>query len=885
LPKGWSREKFAEDIVDEQFVAFGSRTLFGASKPVYFIVQECVGLAEAEVDYRSLFARSGFEAPKAPLVQADEADWHRITRVHDEVVDGHDLVWRSELLVVEGSVLHVRAWASRSDRKVLDSKVEELLDTVEVPGPDSPRGRAPATSRETITRGEVAVSFEIRPFVLRPEPDEDALRTWQTADERQGIRVCEMREQPSAAAVLEQEVREMRTWDATYREVRRANRTIDGVECLEQWGAIDSASYRVLVVPCGARRWLVARYWSDGAPEVARPARDALFASVRIGKVAALAGLPQVPPAPWMTLRRPAAVTAFLNGTQRRLAHRGYVRSWRPDLGEAWLACDWRGVHRFTADGQVKSLCQANGAQTVVPWDGGYLVTGMGWAWRVTADQPPVPQPFAFDLAVTTGGDLLGVRVQRSAWRTDGGYPGATRSEFVRRTATASETRLAAIDGEVSDLVATADGSRVLVASSTTNEGTDLGVLEPATGRLTPLAKWTRIASLAPASTGWLVNGKPDGQPFGIWHLQPDGAPTLLLGGGHVNGVQLRGEELWVAFHDGEDAVLAMAPLAHCKATGTSLVPVECDAVAAIGERLLARVPTAPRTQAELDAAFAVVQELARERLGRELAWDADAIDGLCGGDATQLGAGGRVVVAQLLVARARADGARWVEPAGASWLDWVVAAPVVDDNPYVVAQHLPTMLVAAIDDFEGDGEPAHRLAEPRGGRALLCGVDVRTLRAAAAACVPASYGTAADPAAWIAVARGEPANSRLRAVMHERLTNAGAWRQLAEFARDAVAAPGASVDDHVAWLLARERLVASANAVDPELERDLLAALRLHGREVRLWWQLAEYYERQSPIARDRARVCWERVLEVRSWGAAADAANAALQRLDTVK
>ncbi|MBL8735198.1 MAG: hypothetical protein JNL12_02095 [Planctomycetes bacterium] len=877
LAKGWKRTRFDEDLLCEQLVGTRARGFFGTIQ-VFVLVREHLGLLENERDYWRLFEELE-DLPRAPdLTIVDEGTRRRVSKQVDKDFDTFRATFRSELLVVDGYAMHVMCWCARSERGGLAKAVDELVEGIELPADESAKRQGLRLEPQRIECGDVELALRLRPFVMRPYSLEGSLRSWRTADEGQGLMVMELAGPTSLEEAVDNETETQRGHATSYREVHRTPRQIDGFECIECVGVSDEFCYRGLVVPAGDGRWLLLRHWARGGPTDARPDRDAIFASIQL-RPRPVPNLPPLPPAAPMPFPSSDATQELVAGAVRRLVGAGHAQAWLPDQDGAWFRVGYDGIDRCVEGKPAKRLMTSrNGTGSVAIWNDRLIVPhGLdGTVQSVAADGTTVALPFSALGVAALGDALLCVRHGEPSVLS---APGDSESDLWVRRSDGSERRFASVRGLWGQAPVASGTDRFAVAVTGEQSGFEVAEFDLTSGERVATTRWSSPPWIGTATVGWLVNGAPWGRAAGLWHLQPGGALRLLVPGPYVRGVHLAADGLWISTYEATGSGLVFAPLELVDRVRARFPVPDVRQLEAVGEAFVRELGVAPRTQAEVEAALSRLQQLAQRELGHALPIAATELDVLLA-SVQPTTANGRIVYVLLLAGSAMANGAEWVASRNSSWLDWVVAADTVADHPFAIARHLPSAIVTALDDSEGDFAQAVWLGERRAGRRYLCGVDGQALAAASEAIVPAEFHAAQRPGELMAMARTHPENRFLRSLVYARLDRAKAWQELAELALEAVAAKWPEAVHHVAWLQARDRL-RTAGSADPEFEKDLLAALGVHGREARLWWLLARSCERTSPPEVERARVCYERVLEVEPYGDPATAAKAALQRL----
>lgn len=882
LTNSWKRSRFAPDLGNEQLVGVKSRGLLG-SVTAYAMMSERLGLFECERDYRQLFDDMEDLPVDVPITVEEDGSRRRVSKVVDHTINGSKWTFRSELLLIDGYAMHVMCWVLQSHRDKLKAMVDELVDGIRLPDGDAAAGGS-KPKRQTIERGVVEMSFEVRPFVLRPFAPEDAIAGWHTVDEQQGVVVHEFVDVPNAGDAVDREMGILKAHDATCREVVRTPRRIAGFDCLEVRAVAGSYSYRVLMVPSGQGRFVALRHWAPGSVDEVRPDREAIFASLQL-RPGSAATLPPVPPEVFVEPAPPEAQRELFAAARRVHARRGWVRRWLSGPNGVWFAAAHDGVFRCAADEDPRLFFAPEArVDSVAFWGDSLFGIDGEQLKQCAADGTATAAPFAAERLAAVGDGLLCVRQRRPTNAFVGVVP-AHRQDLWLRRRDGSERLVATVDGWLSDVVADREADRLLVAMTTSNEGAETCEIDLGTGAKGATTSWEWPPELAPAHQGWLATGVPKGRAGGVWHVLPGGELRLLVEGEDVRGVRLDEQELWFSRQRGGEGELACVSLAVAARAIAGFRFVPADGLRALGDDLLQKVATAPRNREEVLATLAALQELAKQRFGAPLATSVQAVDRFLATahNAGTVGPSGRIVLSLLLATCALEHGAEWVPSERPSWLEWVVAVRPLRDNPFAIVHHVPSAIVAALDDSEADVQQAGPFAAGDDGVRRLCGVDAQALRTAAEAAVPAEFraASASTSGQMTALVRRWPQNQALRGHAYEVLSAANAWRELADLAGEAVTAKVAGAEHVVVWLSARDRLV-DGGAADATLEADVLAALTAHGRDARLWMLLGVCSERRSPPGVARARACYERVLELQRYGELVTFAKSALQRLE---
>jgi hypothetical protein len=892
LPAPWERATFSKDLGNDQFTC-AERNLFWKTREVYVWVTESEQVLENRADFERALDAHVTIAHGAVTELSELRGATRASRRSEERINGVALAYRIETVARDGLAFHVLAWATRSDAEFLDAKTDELLAGLSFPGSDSAWQRELVPTARSVTARGRTLSFQIRPFILREQPvDDDRLSFLQSPDDEHCIAVFQPEAYPSADEALDAALAAVGDSGDTAVEVQRDLVDAAGLAVPHLVAKSESYTFHLLAVPLGGGEYLDVRYVSRGTPELPRADRDLFYASLRLTPATAVVEFPPPPPEPVVPLL--PALAAIVDRSTQVAEAVDALQSVERLADGRWLARTFGETFVLSADRTPQRvLAREDWGFDVVRWQGRWLVCDREQKVCAVDAGGAVDLPFRARALATLGDDLLLVRAESGGW-----LPGLGRrmgiDQLVRRRADGSESIVAELrDVGVLAIAASDDGSAVLIACASEEgdiaTGKRLLQVDLDDGETRELGAWSSLDAIAPATGGWLVTGQPRAMPAGIWLVAADGAPTAVLTGTDVLGVELRDGRLVFAGPSraaaSGRALLAIA-LADLGAAGARVQPFAAAHLNEIGARLLSAGGAPPRTESEIRAALDAANAIAQERVGADLpsaAANVDALIGAAVADASELAPEGRILLS-LLFARACVDaGAQWIAPAAADWSRWLARAPHVGDSWFAVASSPGTALSAALDDGEAGWHPIDDLASHAEGRALLLGLEEESMRAALAAATPPQWHDAlerADATALLAVLRERAGNSFARARLYERLAARGELSAVEAIAREIGASDAATAVDAMAWLSAwTERATEPPDLV--ALVAAATEAMHRYPAEAALCYCLGRAYERLSPGAPERALACYRRVVEMEQWGDAAKAARAAIERL----
>jgi hypothetical protein len=894
LDTPWTRKKLDKDLGEDQFQRVESRGFLSRGSEVYVVAMEIAGLLEDEADYRTAMDDHCSVGNGEPIVVAKQPGWTRVSRVFDTTLNGVACAFRNELLVGDGLAYHLMTWSRKSQRKQLDAQLQGFLAGFKFPNADSAHGKGQAPVVRTIVVGDRAVDYAVRPSLLREtKPDDGELAEWRSADDEQLVALFVVDGYRTLPTMVDGERDTLRKWDASYQESARGEFEVDGVRYAWLLGGRDGQSIKSVHLPLGGTQSMTVRWLAKGAVDAFRPAREALFQSLRLRQLASGVELPALPAA-----KAAAANTAldrFLRGGAERLspiAMPGVGGAQR--AGDGWLLWNWQDVHEATATGHRQLLDGNDADHFAVRWRGETLVGGHDGGVRPLLDGSLAAPHFDAENACAIGDDLLLLR--RGEVALTGLATAPADVALVRRAATGGETTLGTFAcGHVAAMAVDAAGTHALVHVDRTLAGwqqdtptyaSQLLLVPLASPTPRELGDWTMVAAIAAATDGWLVTGKPRGHAAGVWLVRNDGAREALLlapiGGLRALAADAATLTVMTSTGMGQQQIVALSREA-CGNDGVRCQPFANRQLAAIGGRLLAALGSrAPRTADEVKAARAQADEFAKEVAGAPLPTTPADVETLLEAAADwqePLAAPGRMLLGLLAASAALSAGGEWVEGSAADWSDWHLRAATVQDTPFAVIVQPGSMVTSALDDSENYATLTAD-TEIRDGRPLLVGLDAGALRARVEALAPAGMDAAVragDVAALRTALEQQPAQRALRQHVYGLLAAHGQHDALLALAQRFAVGAECQPCDLVAWIAASSRKVTTTAEAKAWFDAALDAA-RKAPREASLYLWLGRAADRAFPDEPNKARPCYERALELAPYGDIATAARKAL-------
>ncbi|MCA8950795.1 MAG: hypothetical protein KDE27_14930 [Planctomycetes bacterium] len=801
--------------------------------------------------------------------------------------------------MLDGVAYGITAWSYATDRAQLAARLADFRAGLELPPPASPwaRSLAPVTSAHAI--GDVTVKLETRPGLLAPVELEGFVAAWHARQQQQRLALMKWSDVVGLDAAANAEYRTLVAWDDSFRVVERSSRTIDGVECGVVLGQTDDFTSKTLLIPAGPGCWAVLRHLAPGEAGEPRPLREAILASVRVATAADDLGLPAL---------AGSDVTADATAPRSRID--AFVASTTPfDRLQLWAAhgqalgaggfllVGWDKVVRAERDRHEVLYSRPGGAITAASWSAGRLLVATSDGVVAIRDGEALPAGFEADCLCSLGDDLLLARARQPAIAGLTSEDRVGRAVLVRRRPAGDEVEIADLGRlRVTAMAPSGEGRHVLLfglAADLRRGGPTPQLIRVglADGAVTELSAWRFARAIGSAAQGWLVSGRPIDRATGIWHLAVDGAVAPLVTGGGVIGIAADDAELLFARSVGVELELRTVTLARCREVGAGCAPISAAMLDRIGVALTTGGAEPPDSATAIADTVRAMQDFAAALTGLRLPVAAPDLEVLLAElrDPAAPASVPARTVATLLVAHAAiaGGGAHWVSSGAVDWQQWQARAAAASSTPFAYCAS-PVALVAERLDADEPEAAFAGLRTATAGRHLLLGLDPAALGRRAAELQPIEFDPAVaalDVAALGGVLARAPANTELRRQLYAELAGRDELTAVERLARAQSTVETPLGVDLVAWLAAwHERLEHADPAPDVAAFRELfdaaLAAAHRCPRAAGIYWFLGRAAARAFPDRPDRARRCWQRVLEVESWGEWGRAARAALKQ-----
>ena len=938
---GWQRQMVNPDLGKDQFAHEGNN---------FTVVMELPVLLAGRDDFTALLDTmmervqgrlEDVETGEATYVSADGLG--RATRRFTGRIGSIDLAYRMDVVGRDGLGYLVMTWGPRSAAEEVFAYGAGFAASLRMPGPETAWAKSTVPAPRSLQHQGWAIGLSYPRSLWSDVADKGDAFFGLTAGDEHLMFLLLSAEMDGPDEMLDAARAALGKAFEGVRELERTAATVSGLPARravvtgEQQGV--RWDFLLLAVQLGEERVLDVRVGVRGPLAAREPLVRGLLDSLTLTPPRQVDAFPRAGTGPATALTIPAVaavplpapVARLLAGAERLGALAGTEHLALP--GGGLLSCGYGAVSRTGADGSAEGLWNGSSATKCAVGPGAPGSTGAntgeilvsiagGEVQRLNGREL---EPLGFSAAHFAGNPAGGlVLVRTGTTMVDGlaDLPGP--AQLIARAPDGAERTVATLAGQPARLVVDGEGRRALVAAlhrpalgrTAPAAHNALIAVDLASGKSAPLGDWQSVTHAAPAAGGWLVNGEPDGRPQGLYLLDGQAEPRLLIAGDGAVGVALAtpadgegGQRLTFATTrrqpgdpapDGQ-AIAYRAPLAAVLAEGPAWQPFDAGRLREIAAAALSGASGGAKdgepltSRAGLDRLLAAADAAAVRLAGAALPSDPAEVDDLFGDTMGEhdLGPDTVTLLAAVLARSLFAQGAVWVDGPAAPLA--IFPDPEVGDNDLAVAFLVPALVTSTLYIEEGWWNPATGVPDQVKGRTLLIGADRAALAAALrAAEVPklaalAAGNKAADRAELARELEARSANTHLRGRVYRELAAGGKLQQLVDLAGAFAAKPAAGPEDRRAWYAARLALSGVAKAKPglppalPPLIEELRAAIAAHPGEPALYLLLGKaYLAAGGPEAADLARACFEQVQELEPYGADSTAAEAAIAKLD---
>ncbi len=897
LGKLWTQRILNRDMGKDQFHYKTKGGLFSASQQAFAVVMEYATPVEDQADFERRMDELVPLGRGKPVVVAKRNGYLRGTRRFDAKVRGINATYRLELVSKGGLSYMFMCWTQKAQKKTLDKAAQEILDGFLFPGPSSAWARDKEPARKKLAVPGHELSFEYRPFVLRPQSlvDEQIIHLSNTF---QGSAIYGFTNSGyrSADAMLEAAAEACSEGSKDFAIVTREDFEAGDTKG-RHWVAKDSTqTYELVCLPLDGDKFLDVRFAYTGKPKQKRFDRDLFLRSIQLTKAKQVLELPDP-----ISKFEPEPLAPRL---QELLKHAEEVTTWgEPSVNKCSQLAD--GSLVLIGSNQAARLTSKLELEPVMKFEswGINAVIQNGDEWLAANNSDSVMSyrngatngaaTFTAHACVQIGADILLARARFKPGRHDEGS-----DLIIRRDAKGNETSIIELpDRFVDSIVPSTDQKHLLLVSSprpslkgnSAWDSAETGILDLATGAYRVQQKWSSSVGVGVSSTGWLLTGRPESGATGIHHQPRVGSSRPLLLASDVLGMRLTKDHLLFVtpghtLQESAQGALYRVTLAALESTGR-VQPFNAEHLSSIGRDLINSKTAAPSSTAALDATIAKLQQDAKKLTGMQLPTDPPGVDALIEEVNDRTKTETRIVLSLLLAKCLLNEGFLWVpEQTGkASWLSWCVPQGTARESAFATGSSPASLISSTLDDSEGIWEPASHVLVSRKGRKALLGLSIPRLQSAVDAETPANLNKTLESnqaPSLITLLEESPGNTHLRKAVYQRLRTRAQTKLLEQVSKPFATRNTPDPLDVETWLIARSARVKDAKTA-AELAQEVLAAIQISPRSSELLFILGQLYERARPKEPAYARTCYSQVLAIQTWGEPAGKARKALERL----
>ena len=915
----WQRRKFSSDFGRDQFVLHRG----GEGLGFYLIIAEYEGLLETEQDYRTamrdcLAGTSIADARQQPIRFERRQGVGHASVSATANIGGLKAAYSIRILGFGALRYHVVAWTGRSEAMQLDAAVNRVVSGFQFPQPNSPwaRGLEPRTAKVTV-EGHV-LEFKHRPGVLLETPFDVGLKSVVSDDGDHAAYIMLTAPAESCDDSLDNALAAINDGESNpFVEKSRRDFEVDGVAGRMMLSHDGQQAGYLFTAPLPSGEYLDVRYVHRGRLNEPRFDRKLFFDSLSLKPIDLGFELPA------LTNDIPEIKR---NARQKRIADASRLVA----TTDAWSlnSAHWLGDGRvLTATGRQVTL-HDGGSSTVLyesdEWRDSLEVHAWrgGW-WTLNADgelvncetgEPAEIEVRAERLAIV-GDDIL--FVPKTKLQTLVGIDAdisLASKKLMRLTPGGKPTQVAefppgAIERWAFDAAATrvAVGIASLPATRQPSFPSSIQLFEfdLATGEQRSLGGWASLSHLAPGPGGlWLATGrrlwKPIGPlfskslPVGVCLVRSADSGEIILTSEDALGVAIDGRDLiYTTAHvtpDGQRQAVFRITQSDVEKDGLRCRPFSVDAINRVADAWAERILAGGEelhalTVDEISSLCGLASEVSRESSRFDWPDDAVSVDQLF--EVVQrdsrLSLEGKILLSMTLTHNLIGQGAEWAPGSSAGVVDWVAADTRELRTAYAVGYTPAGLLTSTLYDGEGMWDPATTLVENADGRRIILGLTSQAVEQAVADAAIDGVDQAladADAIRLIELLERAPENLALRELVYERLAAAGEHAAIVATAAPFATRDSADPRDARAWLAARELLSETPDSRQ-QLKVELIDAVRQHPHEATLYLLLGKVLEDTDAANPQRAIVCYNRALEISSWGQVGDIARERLEAL----
>lgn len=822
-----------------------------------------------------------------------------------------DVVFEYRLVGRNGLGYLIQMWSAARGGPALASECERVVERLEFPDAESPWSRSIPSHDWSLEIDDHTVTFSISDAEIRQiEAQGDSLATLQSVCHDWLALVLRTEATDADTMLSSVETVLTETWP-DLRPLDRSPTTLDGRASYRARFRSDDRdrSFEIVCVPLDEGLFLDIRFVHDGERDRYRSLRDRLISSLRIRSAEPLIAYPEPPP-PQETQDpvQDMKLIALLDRSTPLGRTGDTVRAVSKSSDVALLLAGAHGLESYTPTAEVGVVRFTEerpvyGRSLAVLDEITFLADGTGKVLKIVERQEPAVANFsAHVICSAPESGLLLVRPARLG-RTRGQDSSSSPSSMalISRDSQGSERHLTTLPYEVPVRLTVDPVTDValLVTDHLEESGWWHGVqlISLQSGESQRLESWDFVGTVGIAEQGWLVSGRPAAGPRGIYRLDQNAGPELLISGRSVTGISLDERALRFACQidpdrqpvRGDGSFLYECDLDHVRSLGPSRMPFFARSLSRTCQKTLEQLQTditAPgllSTRASIFDFTTSASTISERLQGAPLPTDARQLDELFAvlyGD-NDLDDHVHILLSALLSRSLLEGGAEWID---SSMRCSRPIQPFDSWSSSLAIGYVPLEIVSSVlHDPEGWWRPASRIPEVADGRILLLGNDPVRIREQIVQRDVSQLDRRLDQdsAENLREFLAPGDNRTVRRRLYRGLSARGRLETLVELSEPFALAERPAVWDRSAYLAARAGLAGSA-AEHEELIPHLFEAIGDDPDHAPFYVILGDLYRGGEREQKERlARSCYEKALSIDDRSSIAEDAREALGEL----
>jgi hypothetical protein len=905
----WQRTTLDPDLGSDQFAS---------SRGFFTVILELDGVFERREDFSDVLTSWTSSLDIVPEQGGSKIIFEHKNGVGRAIqrlkarYSGMLLAYQLDLLGRDGLGYMVMTWGSGSKEIDVYDWASRAARSFVFPGPESDWGKRAEVTEHSFRLDEWTVTVPLQRSLFSIEPSDSPRRfTMSTVDEEVVVHVFLDRMERELEEALERVI-EIVDDERLLSELTRDDfdsAAGSGRQAILRSTTVgDEYDLAVAMIPVAENRFLDIRMVSSGTAGHHDPLWQELLSAIHVAAPVEVDAFPEVEATADSNEFLTEAARALLEASTRVTTSRAWPAAIRSIGSGRFLAQEGRRVVLLTPGAEVEEtpLYESQewmASQSATRHGEQTLMIGADSQVCRVIDAELEPLGFGADaLASIDGSRLLLVRTGAGSELL--GFQNLANPrplQVIVRDELGSESQLVELPRlSVSSVAIRPDGGRAMMIGRTRRLGLSgeaeravLVAVDLDNGETRKVGDWDRLQSAAATNHGWLISGTPGQGLNGLYLVSDDGHQELLISG-TVAGLELDGESLVFASglrladdpDDDSQTVVYRSELRDVRKHGPGCQPLATVSLNRISEHLEREELPPQGSEAAVRDLLAVADTFCVELTGTRLPVAPEAIDQLLDTVSfdDELSDGSLVLLTAMLSGALLDAGASWIdgEPTPAS----LVSDGRVKESAFAFAIHPGEVTLSALYSEDGWWRPITSILEEAAGRPVLLSCNHGALEQEATNLTPAEVNSTVERGSRRKIARllGEhPQNLYLRERVYEYLAATGRIKELASLAETYADLDDGEPEliDLRAWLAVRFALESEPDQLVADLRRAILS----FPYEEAFYLLLGKTYERQASESYQLyARACYDKVLELSSWGDIADQAKVALERLDSL-